>query len=162
MAGKDAHNLSLVLDPAELSPQLGAVKAYWDAKRGVRAMPRRADIDPVELRAHLPCIGLVDVLDDGRDYRFRLLGTEFARLFGRDSTGKTLSEVYGDGDPEVLRWMMASYADTLRTKRPVLRSGTMRAVKKDFIRCDSLLLPLSEDGARANMILGRTVFLIEP
>jgi hypothetical protein len=161
MAGQDAHNLSLVLDPAELAPELGAFKAYWDEKRGTRAMPRRAEIDPVEMRAHLPCIGLVDVVDDGSDFRFRLLGTEFARLFGRDSTGKTLTEVYGAGDPEVLRWMTASYAEVLRTRRPVLRIGTMRAVQKDFIRCDALLLPLSEDGERVNMVLGRTLFQIE-
>jgi hypothetical protein len=161
MPDQDAHNLSLVLDPAELAPEFGAIKAYWDAKRGARAMPRRADIDPVELRPHLPYLGLVDVLDDGRDFRFRLLGTEFARLFGRDSTGKTLTEVYGAGCPEVLGWMTASYAEVVRTRRPVLRLGSMRAVQKDFIRCDSLLLPLSEDGARASMIMGRTVFQIE-
>jgi hypothetical protein len=161
MAGQDAHNLSLVLDPAELAPEFGAIKTYWDKKRGARAMPRRADIDPVELRTHLPYFGLVDVIDGGRDFRFRLLGTEFSRLFGRDSTGKTLTEVYGAGCADVLRWMTTSYAEVLRTKRPVLRLGSMRAVRKDFIRCDSLLLPLADDGEHVNMIMGRTVFQIE-
>lgn len=161
MSGKDFRDLTLVLDPAELATELRAVKDYWDAKRGARLMPRRADIDPVELRRHLSCLSLVEVLEDGRDYRFRLLGTEFSRLFDRNSTGKTLRQVYGEGDPEVLDWMRKSYEEVLRLKRPVLRRGSMRAVDKDFIACELLLLPLAEDGERVTMIFGRTLFRIE-
>ncbi len=161
MTGREPHALTYVVDPAELVPELRAVKEYWDGKRGARAMARRGDIDPVELRSHLSCLSLVDVLEGGRDYRFRLLGTEFSRLFGRDSTGKTIREVYGGGDPEILSWMLGSYDGVLRSKRPVLRRGSVRAVDKDFIAIDGLLLPLSEDGERVSMIFGHAAFRIE-
>jgi len=155
------RELSYVIDPPVLAPELRAIKDYWDKKRGARAMPRRADIDPLELRAHLPYLGLVDVLKDGYDFRFRLLGTEFARLFGRDSTGRTVREVYTAGDPDILHWMLDSYLCVVRSKRPVLRLGSVCAVGKDFIATQGLNMPLSEDGERVNMIFGRTVFRIE-
>lgn len=153
--------LTFLVDPAELAPALRAVRDYWELKRGTRAMPKRGDIDPIELRPHLPCLSLIEVVEGGKDYHFRLLGTEFARLFGRESTGRTLHEVYGDGDPEILRWMVESYDSVVRLRRPVFKRGAMRAVKKDFMSFESLHMPLSEDGATVTMLLGRTRFLIE-
>lgn len=55
---------------------------YWRSKRGSRLMPARADIDPIEIPTLLPIIGLVDVLDGGARFRFRLLGTEVVDAAG--------------------------------------------------------------------------------
>ncbi|HUJ03619.1 MAG TPA: PAS domain-containing protein, partial [Rhizomicrobium sp.] len=51
------------IDPPSLAnPVLSFLKAYWDRKRGERAMPARADIKPAEIKEHLGSIVLVDVL----------------------------------------------------------------------------------------------------
>jgi hypothetical protein len=47
--------------------------AYWLRKCGERHMPRRADIDPVEMPELLPYVRLADVVAPGQ-YRYRLVG----------------------------------------------------------------------------------------
>lgn len=57
MTGRLPESLSDVVDPEDLAPELRELEVYWDAKRGARPMPRRADIgpwsDPLELPASL-------------------------------------------------------------------------------------------------------------
>lgn len=150
--------LSYRIDPADLVVELREIKDYWDAKRGVRPMPRRADIDPFELRHHLPFLWLVDVLPGGEDFRFRLIGTAIAEQLGRDSTGKTLREVYTPSGPAVLDWALAICTSAVKLQLPVVGCGTLRPLDKEFIAFQSLHLPLSEDGARVGMLFGRIHF----
>jgi len=147
------------IDPDDLVTELQEVMDYWNAKHGAKAMPRRADIDPLELRRHLPYLSIFEVLPGAADFRFRLLGTEITGRFGRDSTGRTMREVYGQTYPEVLQWMLDFCTSVVTQKRPVLSHGTLRPVGKDFIVFETLHLPLSEDGERVSMLFGRTRFI---
>jgi hypothetical protein len=152
------EGLSYRIDPDDLATELREVKDYWDAKRGARAMPRRADIDPHELRRHLPFLWLVDVLPGAQDFRFRLIGTGITEQLGRDSTGKTLREVYTPTGPAVLKWALAICTNAVRLQRPVVGYGTLRPLDKEFVAFQSLHLPLSEDGERVGMLFGRIHF----
>ena len=58
-------------------------------------MPSRADIVPAELTLHLPQILLADVLDEGKEFRYRLLGTRLTPYFPDRATGKTFTEALG-------------------------------------------------------------------
>jgi hypothetical protein len=152
--------LLIQIDPEDLAAEMQEVRDYWNAKRGTRKMPPRADIDPFELRRHLPFLSLIEVLPNATDFRFRLLGTEITRQLGRDSTGKTVREVYTTADPELRQWLLDTCASVVARKCPVLGRGTLRAVAKDFIIFETLHLPLSEDGEAVNMLFGRTRFLV--
>lgn len=150
------------VDPDELAAELQEIREYWNAKRGARAMPRRADIDPAELRLHLPFLSLFEVLHDaaGLDFRFRLIGTEIAGQLGRDNTGRTLREVLELADPELRQCMLDACSAAVTQKRPVLYQGTLREVGKEFIIFQALRLPLSEDGEKVSMLLGRACFVM--
>ena len=76
-------------------PQLRDLYLYWAGKRGLRNFPARRDIEPEEIRQLLPYIMLVDVLEDGRFFRFRLVGTDVA--FGVDPTGQLQHEAVPEG-----------------------------------------------------------------
>lgn len=76
-------------------PELRALYHYWSEKRGTRAYPSRADIQPEEIKRLLPYVLLLDVLDGGRHLRFRLVGTDAAS--GIDPTGKLLHEAAPEG-----------------------------------------------------------------
>ena len=102
---------------------------------------------------------MFDVLDGGRDFRFRLLGTAITATYGRDATGKSIRELYWPGDPQLGEWTIAALARAVQSQRPVLARGPLRAVRKDFIAHVSLILPLSDDGITANIVLGETHFL---
>jgi hypothetical protein len=76
-------------------PPLRGLYDYWSAKRGTRVWPSRSDILPEEIKPLLPYVMLVDVLDDGRHFRFRLVGTDVA--IGVDPTGKLQHEAVPEG-----------------------------------------------------------------
>src|SRR3546814_7729132 len=68
---------------------------YGAGKRGGRVYPTRADIRPEEIKRLRPFVLLLDVLDEGRHFRFRLVGTDAAS--GIDPTGKLLHEAAPGG-----------------------------------------------------------------
>src|SRR5215813_11317295 len=73
---------------------------YWRSKCVAGRLPTRRDIDPVALPYILPNLFILDVHaneEPHRRFRFRLFGTELARVHGRDLTGRTLHESL---DPE--------------------------------------------------------------
>lgn len=85
--------------PAEadviVEPELRALYLYWSDKRGARRYPTRDDIAPEEIKRLLPFVLLLDVLDEGRQLRFRLVGTDAAS--GIDPTGRLLHEAAPEG-----------------------------------------------------------------
>lgn len=122
-------------------------------------MPRRGDIDPLELRRHLPYLSMIEPVADAGDFRFRLIGTGITERMGRDSTGKTVREAYALADADVRAWMLDVYGAVVTHKRPVLQRGTLRVVRKEYITVEALQLPLSEDGERVSLLFGRTLLL---
>lgn len=123
---------------------------YWAGKRGLRSYPARADIDPQEIKPQLPYVMLVDVLEDGRFFRFRLVGTDVA--FGVDPTGQLQHEavpegIYRDHITALFRrgaagpgalYSRSSYAYTkLEGPRSISR----------------LFMPLAADGTRVDMMM---------
>lgn len=123
---------------------------YWDAKRGARPMPSRADLDPVDLKSVLPKLILIDVVPDSRRYVYRLVGTQEVEMRGADPTGKSVAEAYyaeSAGDT-------ARYLDHIaRTRRPHLYRGTYQPLRTRTQHEDVLFLPLSQDGETVNMIM---------
>ena len=134
---------------------------YWLSKRGTRAMPSRADIDPGELRALLPHVLLVDVIEDGKDFRYRLVGTELERHFDRAVTGRLLSELVSGA---YLDYMRSLYLSAVIEGVPVYSANSFDdgrsgfALIADFKRTYRLMLPLSRDGETVDMVLCGQLF----
>jgi len=85
-------NAASPVPPDLTDARLAALYAYWDGKRGGRAMPNRADLDPLEMRAWLGNLLLIDATPDGR-FVYRLYGTKFVDSFGLDMTGRSVDEL---------------------------------------------------------------------
>ena len=139
---------------ADCSPRVGELFAYWDARRGDRTMPRRADIDPVDFPGHLPRIMLVDV--DGEDangrvlLRYRVVGTKEVQLRGQDPTGLHVRDAcFGPSLDSVLacyEFVCASRTFLFDRLRYQMQDGR-------FVEDRALFLPLSEDGTTVTQIL---------
>lgn len=134
-----------------------ALKGYWDEKRGARPMPRRADIDPIELRDHLGSLVMIEVLPGRTDFRMRLIGTTIAAAYGRDSTGKLLSELK-PADPAWWRFCDELYRAVAERAVPARAQGDLRMVGRDYRRFDSLLLPLDAGDGTVGRILAEQLF----
>ena len=125
--------------------------AYWDKKRGGRAMPTRADIDPLELREHLGYLMILGV-EPGPRFRFRLIGTKLTEAVGRDMTGRYYDEVYPaayyDRVTQSLRWVAEN-------GKPCRVSGTLWHARREWLHFESLDMPLSNDGTTVDAVFSR-------
>lgn len=74
-------------------PQLTFLLRHWMDLRARHGAVRPEHVDPFDLRPVLGHVLLLDVLEDGLDYRYRLYGSEIARVAGFDMTGKRTSEM---------------------------------------------------------------------
>ncbi len=73
--------------------------SYWDQKRAGRRVPARSDIDPIDLKYLLPHLMIVDLTDGPFRVRYRLVGTEIARVAHFDFTGHFLDQLnFESGD----------------------------------------------------------------
>ena len=136
--------------------------AYWQRKCGERHMPRRADIDPVEMPELLPYVRLVDVAAPGQ-YRYRLVGTELEQMHGGlKFTGRFVHEAL---PPPLADQVIPVYDECVRARQPVFLENTFLAPDSERVARHSrvLFLPLSEDDQAVSMVLVVQVFgAIEP
>lgn len=129
---------------------------YWDGKRAGRPMPRRGDLDPLEIPRLLPDIGLVDVVPDERRYVYRLIGTNEALMRGRDPTGQAVRDAYFGTS---VQSVYLNYDAVVRTCAPVIDRDPSRTSDDRFISHETIFLPLSDDGQHVNMVLFLTVYV---
>lgn len=132
------------------STRVRTLHAYWNAKRGSRPMPARADIDPAEIKQLLPYILLADLHHDPLRVFYRLVGTGIVEAAKCDLTGHWLHEVDLDGNTPA--WERV-YRRVAETRAPVF-GQTRAAVRPGDSRLFQwVVLPLSDDGAAVDRVL---------
>jgi hypothetical protein len=133
-------------------PILGPALAYWTRKRETNPMPRKRDIDPVELpRKLLPNIQIIEVVDGGARFRYRLVGTASVDAFGSDYTGRYVDEMFSD---DRLNFIRSIYSTVHRTKIPLFSLNRYHTTKNIDLFAYRIYMPLSEDGTEVDNILG--------
>jgi hypothetical protein len=141
---------------AECRPDLQELYAIWDRLRGDREMPARRDFDPTQVPRLLSRMFLVDVLagPPQRRFRTRLQGTEEVRYHGADWTGSFVHEMT---DRESADRLCAVGERIVASREPWFSTGRLYWLpEKPFYHFESVLLPLSDDGATVTMIMGMT------
>lgn len=130
-----------------------ALLDYWIGKRAQSAMPDRADIDPIDIPKLLPDIGLLDVIDGGRRFYFRVVGSNINRSFGHDYTGHYLDDVAPIGYSQFITLL---YRKVVQTRCPVYSLGKCRYRDSSVRSIQRLLLPLTKGGKAADQIFYST------
>jgi hypothetical protein len=142
-----------VIDDFQAEP-LRVLGAYWRGIAGADALPHMRLIDPAGLRPALGYVMLIDAVDDGRDFRYRLYGSIVSGISGFDMTGKLLSE--HPATAYVTEFGIATYRAALQRRQPVYthRSpvGAMQTT-----RWQRLALPLVDDSGTVARFLIATV-----
>ncbi len=137
-------------------PDTLAFYRYWDSKRRApytgaggqdRRMPRRADIDPIDIRAFLPFIQLLDVIPDashprGRRLVYRLVGEMEIKLRGYNPTGRSIEEAAISPD---ISDPLGNYEIVVGQRLPVYDWSNIPHPVGYLLSQESLLLPLSDD-----------------
>jgi hypothetical protein len=133
-------------------PILGPTLAHWLAKRGERAMPRRSEIDPTEIPPKvLPNLQIIDVIDGGARFRYRLVGTALVEAYGRDFSGRIADELFPD---DRLSFVQGIYRTVCTSKLPFFSRNKYHTPKDIDLFSLRIYMPLSDDGAAVTHILG--------
>jgi hypothetical protein len=133
---------------------------YWDLKRRGRAMPARADIDPLEMKGWLPGMALIDVRRDPQSshsgssqphsLHYRLIGTRPTRLRGREVTGMSVEVGYFGASLEAA---LENYRLVIEERKVVYDWDRTPSADGLAREAETLLLPLSNDGETVDMVL---------
>jgi hypothetical protein len=114
-------------------------------------LPSRRDIRPDDFKRLLPTISLIDVLHDPLDFRLRLAGTGLYGVYGREITGRTLSEVYNTTAAEYWRNELTKL---VHERRPAVGVHNLAWRGAGHLSILWLRLPLASNGRDVDMILG--------
>ena len=143
-------------DPDQIQePLLRKLYDYWLSKHDGDRLPRRADLDPADMRDLLPHLIMVDTAEVRDEFRFRLYGTEVCRGFEQDRTNLTFAD---RTDIENRDDVYAGYWETYKHAVPVYFHGRLVSSKKDWLLYSRITLPLSADGVRVDIVLAGVVF----
>jgi hypothetical protein len=150
------HRISISCSDAELVPndgipgKLQVLLAYWSRKKGSRIAPARAEINPEEIVGLLPFVMLIDLVGPEKRLRYRLIGTELDRLFGRSMTGQFLDEVDYNG---LQALVVADYTKVALDAEPSWTRWKFLTGQGRLIEYERIALPLSRDGLTVDMLL---------
>jgi len=139
--------------------KVGAMWDYWSGvARAQGRVPRRADIDPIDIPKLLANVWIVDFDPGTLRFRHRLIGTAVTRARNSDTTGD-----YVDGEiPDLPRTMLGrELASVVRECRPVWSKAPPPASAlplHDVVEIERLSLPLAAETGEVEMVLSLSVF----
>jgi hypothetical protein len=134
------------------SDKLADVHKLWKQMAGTQFAPKRADISPAKLRALLPWTWIVDVIDGGGDFRFRIAGERVVEYLGGRHAGKLLSNLRG---PKFFELMHSLFSYAVINRRPVLHGPLQSSLaNREHFEAEVLILPLSDDGVNVTALCG--------
>lgn len=133
---------------------ISQVEAYWEALRGERLMPKRADINPRGIEQALEYAFIVERIAPGIA-RLRIAGSHLSDLMGMEVRGMPLTSLFS---PSVRRQVSDTLEEVFETPamahmRLVSEAGTGRPPVEGRM----VLLPLKSDLGDVSRILGCVV-----
>jgi len=133
-----------------MDPELNLVFEYWNSCRRDGLLPRRKDIDVLQLKPVLGHTHLLDVsAQDPADYRYRLYGSKVRFDRFRNLTNTRVGDV---PSPLYKKTLIEDYSSVTWSGTPLYHHMVVRvqSIRYSYSR---LLLPLAEDGRKVNMLI---------
>ena len=133
-----------------LSPILQHTLDTWRGMRRGALYPKRAEFDPLNFRAVLGRLSLMQIYRDPLRFKYCVHGTESARTVGFDLTGKFFDE---GPNKEWLEIGGRHLAQVAETGQPSLERHFNVLADDRHINAEALVLPLSSDGHVIDFLL---------
>lgn len=124
--------------------------SYWDALRGARAAPERAEIDPGAIR-HVLADTFILELDQDRLASIRLAGTRLCALFGGELKDRSFASLWPRAQAAEVRRCLDIVVDDSAGVVVGLVGATPRGARIDL---EMVLLPLRHRGQPHVRVLG--------
>lgn len=155
-SGQNKHNvinMSRTLSENGFTP-LAQVEAYWEALRGARLMPNRAEIDPRGIEQALEYSFIVERIAPGIA-RLRIAGSHLSDLMGMEVRGMPLTAFIAPGSRRQVSDTLEEVFETPATCTLDLHSE--KGAGMPPLEARMLLMPLKSDLGDVSRILGALV-----
>ncbi len=137
-------------------PILVALFSYWQGLPRTGSIPLYESVDVIDMPPHLlPNIFVVEVENQPRNYKYRLVGTELDRRNGFAGTGMRLSEMPIDHTDKLAK----EFDRIVDSGEPRFSSGVFITGDELFRDVERVVVPLSHDGETVDILLGVVVFI---
>lgn len=143
-------------------PKIKELYDYWQSKRSGQAVPDRQTIVPADIPHLLPNLWVCEAVDEARNFKFRLFGTELVQVLGEERTGKLISDI-GDtpdtADPAQVRQAWLDILQlTFRTAKPFFVKTPLSASGRSYLTAHMTVLPLLDGDRGLSRIMGGIFF----
>ena len=155
-SGQNEHNVLTMTQNATENgfAPLAQVEAYWEALRGTRVMPNRAEIDPRGIEQALEYSFIVERIAPGIA-RLRIAGSHLSDLMGMEVRGMPLTAFIAPGSRRQVSDTLEEVFETPATCTLHLHSEKSAGMPPLDARL--VLLPLKSDLGDVSRILGALV-----
>jgi len=136
---------------------LDATLGLWQRWAADRPAPTWKDVELYTLPSIvLPQTLIVDVVDGGKDFRYRFWGTIYTDHYGADETGLLLSETLGPSFIEATRSQLNAVLDR---KVPLAYDVAIRAPRSGIVQTKlNLRLPIMDTPGEVTKVMTATLF----
>jgi hypothetical protein len=131
-------------------PSVRELFDYWNARRGRRPVPERAEIEPGEIRRVLADTFSLS-FEPGAGYPFRIAGTRVCALFSRELKGESFLDLWSTESRSDIRDLLKIVADE---SIGVVASASAANASGTSLLLELVLLPLSHHGRTDARFLG--------
>lgn len=131
------------------SGRLRSLFAYWQSHASDGRLPGSGIVDPITLRPWLGHLLLVDVLDGGAEFVYRVYGSAVAETFGQDMTGQS-PRCFPEHHVEII---VEPYRAVARDRRPRYTAHIMSVQDRKFAVWERVILPIADDAGKASQLL---------
>lgn len=153
MKTKDQGPGYLIAGEADIaSPKLRELWRHWHTLHRDGRPPTRAEFDPTAIPHLMPYLMLLDVVEGGKDFRYRVVGTHVARIHGTDNTGRTVSQAFPSPDAA---YVIRLYRRSVEARAAVGFRGEPLRRDERVLEYEIVHLPLSGgDGQIGKVLVG--------
>lgn len=146
------------MQPWHADRRLGHLLDIWQAQcPGPDRLPSRLAIDPVALGPELlPYVALIEAVDGGARFRFRLVGSRLAENAGAALTGRHVDEV--NPNRTYAAYIANLYTYAMQARRPLYLETRYRSAGGRIGLTRRLICPLSGDGRQIDMFVAAQIF----
>ncbi len=124
---------------------------YWQSCfRPGGLLPRRCDFNPFDIAPIMPNIVLLDVLNDPRDFRYRVIGTGVVEHWSGDWTNRRISEIPIQGAGGSV-WRACERV--VETKQPLLSRIPYVGPHAEYLSGEDIMLPMVDDDGNVDKLL---------
>jgi hypothetical protein len=134
------------------SERLHEIYQVWSVLAAGRIGPHRSELKPSLLGRNMSHVFIVEVSDDGSDYRFGFTGDRIMQFLGKSCAAPMLS---GMRDSPFFNTAYELFRQSVWTKRPLVSGPKPTRYKgKEHLERQVLVLPLSENNVEVSGLLG--------